>query len=98
MDELHNKWPELFDETSSHKFRHPRDMQFSFSYFYYLMNARMPYHAADVFEQLDTDKDGYLNALIEEVQSNHFGSDLCTKCSSDDDVFDGRMMDCCFMK
>ena len=27
------------------------------------MNARMPYHAADVFEQLDTDKDGYLNAM-----------------------------------
>ena len=40
------------------------------------------------------EKDGYLKALISEVQSNNFGSDLCLKCSKDDEckhnVFDSK--------
>ena len=38
-NELQGRWPELFDDTSSHRFRHSHDMQYSFSYFYYLMNV-----------------------------------------------------------
>ncbi len=34
------RWPERYDATSSHRFRHSQDMQFMFSYAYYLIHAK----------------------------------------------------------
>ncbi|OQS03102.1 N-acetylglucosamine-1-phosphotransferase subunits alpha/beta, partial [Thraustotheca clavata] len=38
--ELKERWPAQFEATSSHRFRHSKDMQFSFSYMHYMMNRR----------------------------------------------------------
>jgi hypothetical protein len=61
MRELHARWPERFEQTSAHKFRHPKDMQFAFSYMYYMMHAPETYSARDTFTELDGDQDGFLS-------------------------------------
>jgi len=62
--ELQNRWPDLFDATSSHRFRHPRDMQYSFAYFYFLMNVVEEFDLSTLFRsRLDLNKDGTLSRL-----------------------------------
>eukprot|EP00058_Branchiostoma_floridae_P023700 XP_002609190.1 hypothetical protein BRAFLDRAFT_125953 [Branchiostoma floridae] len=61
MKELQDKLPGEFDETSSHKIRHSKDMQFAFSYFYYLMSEKEPRNVTEIFDSLDTDKSGVLS-------------------------------------
>lgn len=48
MAELQALYPTQYDATSTHRFRHSQDMQFSFAYFYYLMGAPAPYNAQQV--------------------------------------------------
>lgn len=61
LQEIHDIWPEQFRATSSHRFRDPTDMQFSFTYFYYLMQATRSFDMDDFFrERLDNDGDGEL--------------------------------------
>lgn len=55
------RFPEEFDRTSLHKVRHSEDMQFAFSYFYYLMSALQPLNVAQVFDEVDTDHSGVLS-------------------------------------
>jgi hypothetical protein len=38
MDEMQKRWPSHWNDTSSHRFRSQKDMQYSFSYYYYTMN------------------------------------------------------------
>ncbi|XP_072511832.1 N-acetylglucosamine-1-phosphotransferase subunits alpha/beta isoform X2 [Notamacropus eugenii] len=61
MQELQDMFPEEFDKTSVHKVRHSEDMQFAFSYFYYLMSALQPLNVAQVFDEVDTDQSGILS-------------------------------------
>uniref|UniRef100_H3ACN5 N-acetylglucosamine-1-phosphotransferase subunits alpha/beta n=1 Tax=Latimeria chalumnae TaxID=7897 RepID=H3ACN5_LATCH len=61
MEELQEMFPEEFDKTSVHKVRHSEDMQFAFSYFYYLMSAVQPLNISEVFEEVDTDYSGILS-------------------------------------
>ncbi|XP_068951346.1 N-acetylglucosamine-1-phosphotransferase subunits alpha/beta isoform X1 [Petaurus breviceps papuanus] len=61
MQELQDMFPEEFDKTSVHKVRHSEDMQFAFSYFYYLMSALQPLNIAQVFDEVDTDRSGILS-------------------------------------
>uniref|UniRef100_A0A8C2V646 N-acetylglucosamine-1-phosphotransferase subunits alpha/beta n=2 Tax=Chinchilla lanigera TaxID=34839 RepID=A0A8C2V646_CHILA len=61
MQELQDMFPEEFDKTSFHKVRHPEDMQFAFSYFYYLMSALQPLDVSQVFDDVDTDHSGVLS-------------------------------------
>lgn len=62
MIELQSRWPQLYDTTSSHRFRHGTDMQFSFAYYYYVMNARQNFSLPALFEsKLDHNGDGVLN-------------------------------------
>lgn len=49
---------EYYDQTSSHRVRASDDMQFAFSYFYYLMSEKHDMDLDDVYRQLDTDKTG----------------------------------------
>ncbi|XP_067906254.1 N-acetylglucosamine-1-phosphotransferase subunits alpha/beta isoform X2 [Heterodontus francisci] len=61
MDELQAMFPNAFDKTSNHKVRHSEDMQFAFSYFYYVMSALQPLNLSDVFDEVDTDRSGILS-------------------------------------
>ncbi|XP_067855339.1 N-acetylglucosamine-1-phosphotransferase subunits alpha/beta [Heptranchias perlo] len=61
MDDLQEIFPKEFDKTSDHKVRHSEDMQFAFSYFYYVMSALQPLNLSDVFDEVDTDRSGILS-------------------------------------
>ncbi|XP_060101604.1 N-acetylglucosamine-1-phosphotransferase subunits alpha/beta isoform X2 [Heteronotia binoei] len=61
MQELQDLFPEEFDKTSFHKVRHSEDMQFAFSYFYYLMSAVQALNISQVFDEVDTDMSGILS-------------------------------------
>ncbi|KYO36469.1 N-acetylglucosamine-1-phosphotransferase subunits alpha/beta [Alligator mississippiensis] len=61
MQELQDMFPEEFDKTSFHKVRHSEDMQFAFSYFYYLMSAVQPLNVSQIFDEVDTDQSGILS-------------------------------------
>ncbi|XP_031714770.1 N-acetylglucosamine-1-phosphotransferase subunits alpha/beta [Anarrhichthys ocellatus] len=61
MQELQDTFPEAFDKTSAHRVRHPEDMQFAFSYFYFLMSAQQQLNVSEVFDEIDTDHSGVLS-------------------------------------
>ncbi|XP_069485998.1 N-acetylglucosamine-1-phosphotransferase subunits alpha/beta isoform X2 [Ambystoma mexicanum] len=61
MQEVQDMYPFEFDKTSAHKVRHSEDMQFAFSYFYYLMSAIEPLNISKVFDDVDTDGSGILS-------------------------------------
>ncbi|XP_040030053.2 N-acetylglucosamine-1-phosphotransferase subunits alpha/beta isoform X1 [Gasterosteus aculeatus] len=61
MQELQDTFPEAFDKTSGHRVRHPEDMQFAFSYFYFLMSAQQRLNVSEVFDEIDTDHSGVLS-------------------------------------
>ncbi|KAL4612671.1 N-acetylglucosamine-1-phosphotransferase subunits alpha/beta [Arapaima gigas] len=61
MQELQDMFPSEFDKTSSHKVRHSEDMQFAFSYFYFLMSAHQQLNISEVFDEIDTDHSGVLS-------------------------------------
>lgn len=61
MQELQETFPEEFDKTSAHRVRHSQDMQFAFSYFYFLMSAQQQLNVTDVFDEIDTDHSGVLS-------------------------------------
>lgn len=56
-----SRFSEEFDKTSFHKVRHSEDMQFAFSYFYYLMSAIQPLNISQIFDEVDTDQSGILS-------------------------------------
>jgi hypothetical protein len=62
MQQLQDHWPQQFDRTSAHLFREPDDMQYAFTYFYYLMHQRREYNFTTVFHtELDVDHSGALD-------------------------------------
>ncbi|WAR03055.1 GNPTA-like protein [Mya arenaria] len=61
MTELQARFPAEWEATSSHQVRHSKDMQFAFSYFYYLMGVKENVTAAQVFDEMDTDKSRILS-------------------------------------
>lgn len=61
MEELHSRFPEEWDATSSHKVRSSDDMQFAFSYYYFLMGVTRNITAEEIFDQMDTDKSRVLS-------------------------------------
>jgi len=62
MTDLQTRWPDKIDATSSHKLRQGNDMQFAFSYFYFLIHQRAQYDIQTIWKEfLDIDNDGKLN-------------------------------------
>ncbi|KAK5848932.1 hypothetical protein PBY51_008615 [Eleginops maclovinus] len=61
MQGLQDTFPEEFAKTSGHTVRHSEDMQFAFSYFYFLMSAQQQLNVSDVFDEIDTDHSGVLS-------------------------------------
>lgn len=60
MEALQAEFKEEFDMTSSHKVRASNDMQFAFSYFYYLMSEKNSMVLEELFSRLDTDRSGWV--------------------------------------
>ncbi|XP_017890690.1 N-acetylglucosamine-1-phosphotransferase subunits alpha/beta [Ceratina calcarata] len=56
--DMHNKFRNEFKKTSSHKIRNSEDMQFAFSYFYFLTNEKRKVPIEEIFNKFDTDKSG----------------------------------------
>ena len=62
MEELQARYRAEFDATSAHQFRDARDMQYAFSYMYYVADARVPFNATEVwYEYFDRDRDDVLS-------------------------------------
>ncbi|KAE9025878.1 hypothetical protein PR003_g9119 [Phytophthora rubi] len=62
--EIKDHWTKEVQDTSAHRFRHPEDMQFSFSYFHYLINrAKIHPHTLEEIwrEYLDANRNGILD-------------------------------------
>ncbi|KAG6576418.1 putative N-acetylglucosamine-1-phosphotransferase subunits alpha/beta [Phytophthora cinnamomi] len=62
--EIKDHWAKEVQDTSTHRFRHPEDMQFSFSYFHYLINrAKIHPHTLEEIwrEYLDANRNGILD-------------------------------------
>ncbi len=60
FDLLHYRFPKEWDVTSSHKIRSSDDMQFAFSYFYFMMSEPKPTTVESVFDEFDNDHSGYV--------------------------------------
>ncbi|KAJ6231946.1 hypothetical protein M0813_05308 [Anaeramoeba flamelloides] len=62
IKDLHSKYPKLIDLTSSRKFRHPHNMQYQFSYIYFLIHEKRKFDLDEYFKtEFDLDSDGELN-------------------------------------
>jgi hypothetical protein len=59
MAELQSRWPDLWDATSSHQFRASNDMQYAFSYMYFIIHQKREFDIQTHWtEDLDVDHDG----------------------------------------
>ncbi|CAK9816071.1 N-acetylglucosamine-1-phosphotransferase subunits alpha/beta [Anthophora quadrimaculata] len=56
--DMQKKFESEFKKTSSHKVRHSEDMQFAFSYFYFLTSEKRTVPIEEIFDMFDTDKSG----------------------------------------
>ncbi|XP_064634376.1 N-acetylglucosamine-1-phosphotransferase subunits alpha/beta-like [Lineus longissimus] len=61
MADLQERFPKDWDVTSSHRIRHSKDMQYAFSYFYYVMGEPKNLTVNEVFERMDVDHSGVLS-------------------------------------
>lgn len=60
MNEVVKKWEKEFNVTSSNRFRSDDDMQYTFSYFYYLIHHGKKEKLSDVFKKVDRNNNGIL--------------------------------------
>ncbi|PSN30812.1 hypothetical protein C0J52_26045 [Blattella germanica] len=58
MEKLQERFSTEWQLTSSHKVRNAQDMQFAFSYFYFLMSNKEDVPLSDIFDTFDTDRSG----------------------------------------
>jgi UDP-N-acetylglucosamine-lysosomal-enzyme len=63
MSLLQAKFSKEFAATSAHRFRHAEDMQYAFSYYYYIMDERDVFEAERMFESIDLNKDEYVDEI-----------------------------------
>lgn len=94
MQDLQAKFRKEFQITSRNRFRRADDMQFSFSYYHYLMHEQSEKSISEIFDQFDTDKsntwsDREIRTLLTQLYQlplsyqivEHFES-LLTNCST----------------
>ena len=62
--EMQTRFLPYFEATSSHRLRHPQDMQFAFSYNYYVDGVKKSKNLEDVFSEIDTDQSGMVWGTI----------------------------------
>lgn len=56
MEELQIKLAKQFEITSGNKFRRANDIQFAFSYYYYVVHESLERSVEDIFDGFDTDE------------------------------------------
>jgi len=56
VNSMQEKFEFEFKKTSSHRVRDPEDMQFAFSYFYFLSSEKRRVPIGEMFDMFDTDK------------------------------------------
>ncbi|KAK8733624.1 hypothetical protein OTU49_006396 [Cherax quadricarinatus] len=61
MESLQNRFKEEFELTSSHKIRQANDMQYAFSYYFFLMSEKRIRTITEIFSIFDTDNSGTLS-------------------------------------
>ncbi|XP_049840079.1 N-acetylglucosamine-1-phosphotransferase subunits alpha/beta isoform X3 [Schistocerca gregaria] len=61
MEDLQRRFQDEWLLTSSHKIRRANDMQYAFSYFYFLMSEKKSRSASEIFDIFDTDQSGTLS-------------------------------------
>ncbi|OQR84580.1 N-acetylglucosamine-1-phosphotransferase subunits alpha/beta, partial [Thraustotheca clavata] len=88
LTELKQQWPEQFQATSSHQFRHPQDMQFAFSYIHYVINRRQLHPPTTLDELFDMHIDINHNGVVDEWEVDNIAillgvsrSSVQTDCS-----------------
>ena len=64
ISEMQSRFWTYFNATSGHKIRHPEDMQFAFSYNYYMIGVKDNLNISTVFEDVDTDHSGNLFTIF----------------------------------
>lgn len=58
MRRLVDTFRDQFEATSARRLRSGADMQFAFSYYYYMMNEQEKLNASQIFELFDQDQSG----------------------------------------
>lgn len=58
VEEMQKKFDKEFKKTSSHRVRDQEDMQFAFSYFYFLTSEKINISVGSIFDIFDMDKSG----------------------------------------
>lgn len=64
LSEMQERFFKYYDATSSHKLRHPEDMQFAFSFNYYLIGMKVKANLSEVFDKVDSDNSGMLVFML----------------------------------
>ena len=64
MHRLENKFKTQFELTSSHRLRSSNDMQYAFSYYYFLMSELDEFNASKLFDEFDINE----NNLLDETE------------------------------
>lgn len=59
MEDLYLTFTKEFHQTEKHRFRSANDVQFSFSYYYFIISEVTKKSIEDVFNDFDTDESGY---------------------------------------
>jgi hypothetical protein len=62
MEELQHKFKQEFDKTSSNRFRTSTDMQYSFSYYYFVMSELDEFDKTKLFDEIDLNMNGLLDS------------------------------------
>lgn len=61
MESLQARFPVEFEKTSGSRFRQSTDMQFAFSYYYYIMSEIVEFNASQLFQELDLNSNSKLD-------------------------------------
>ena len=61
MSELQRKFKREFEQTSSHRLRSSSDMQYAFTFYYYVMSELAEFNATRLFAELDVNGDERLD-------------------------------------
>ncbi|XP_018315393.1 N-acetylglucosamine-1-phosphotransferase subunits alpha/beta isoform X3 [Mycetomoellerius zeteki] len=64
VNSMQEKFESEFKKTSSHKVRDSEDMQFAFSYFYFLSSEKRRVSVGEMFDMFDTDKSREIRTLL----------------------------------
>jgi UDP-N-acetylglucosamine-lysosomal-enzyme len=61
MNDLQSKFKNQFEKTSANRLRTTEDMQFAFTYNYFLMSELVDFNASVLFDELDLNSNGYFD-------------------------------------